>query len=123
MPLEKEKLALLDTKHLATYTLGDFTVESEVLQMFNDQCAVYMERLRSSQNTREWCEAAHSLKGAARGVGAFRVGLRAEQLEQVEDPLNHSIRSAILSLLEADLKQTKAAILRHLDISGQTAFV
>ncbi len=110
---------LLDTEFLGKYTLGNAELESEVLHMFIDQSALYLERLRSPQSSKDWFEAAHSLKGSARGIGAFVVGMRAAQLEQAEEPLNESIRTAILSLLETDLEKTRVAILRHLDISSQ----
>ena len=114
---------LLDTEFLGKYTLGNIELEREVLHMFIDQSALYLERLRAPKSSKDWFEAAHSLKGSARGIGAFVVGMRAAQLEQVDEPLNESIRSAILSLMVTDLEKTRAAILRHLDTSSQATLI
>ncbi len=114
---------LLDTSFLAKFTLGNFELEQEVLMMFVDQSALYLERLKSPQSSKDWFEAAHSLKGSARGIGAFAVGKRAAQLEQVDEPLNSSIRTAILSLLQSDLEETKIAIMRHLDVGDDAVLI
>jgi len=123
MSLKTEEPVLLDTEFLAKYTFGNYELESEVLHMFIDQAALYLERLRTPKSTREWFEAAHSLKGSARGIGAFQVGMRAAQLEKTDEPLNSSVREAILSLLEADLEKTRAAILKHLDINSDAILI
>lgn len=123
MNVKVENAELLDTEHLAKYTLGNYGLECEVLQMFIDQSALYMEKLRSSKSEKDWFEAAHSLKGSARGIGAFKVGLRAAQLEKTAEPLNESVRIAILVLLQGDLDKTKNAILSHLDIKGEAVLL
>ena len=118
-----EDPALLDTAFLGKYTLGDRMLEREVLQMFIDQTDLYLTRLQSPQSTKDWREAAHSLKGSARGIGAFRVGMRAAQLEQIAEPLLESSRCAILALLREDLDETKAAISDHVKDKSDTFFV
>lgn len=118
-----DEAALLDTEFLAKYTLGNTGLEREVLHMFIDQSALYLERLKSPETTKDWAEAAHSLKGSARGIGAFKVGMRAAQLEKIAEPLKASVRTAILCLLQKDLDETRVAILRHLDNEGPCAFV
>ena len=123
MTVTKEDADLLDTVHLAKYTMGNHELEREVLQMFIDQSMLYMERLQSPENDKDWFEASHSLKGSARGIGAFRVGMRAEQLEKTEEPLKNSVRFAILVLLQEDLEKTKKAILSHIANTAPVAFV
>lgn len=91
--------------------------------MFIDQSTLYLERLKSPKSPKDWFEAAHSLKGSARGIGAFAVGNRAAQLEQTDEPLNESVRTAILSLLASDLEKTKIAIMRHLDVSDDAVLI
>lgn len=118
-----DDLALLDTEHLGKYTRGDHKLESEILQMFVDQSVLYVERLRSPSSTKDWREATHSLKGCARGIGAFKVGMRAEQLEKIEEPLQGSVRTAILALLQRDLEETKTAILAHLQLTKPAVFI
>ena len=73
MNTKPEEALLLDTEHLKKYTLGDHALESEVLQMFLDQSKLYIKRLAIPQNAKDWGEAAHSLKGSASAVGAFKI--------------------------------------------------
>ena len=114
---------LFDIGHLAKYTMGDPALEREVLQMFLDQSDRYLARLRAPENTKDWHEAAHSLKGAARGIGAFRVGMRAAQLEKIAEPLQGSVRCAMLALLDGDLESTRTAILQHLQQSASAVYI
>ena len=69
----------LDLAHLARMTLDDRSLEREVLAMFAGQSAALMERL--SALPAEAAELAHTLKGSAMAIGAFRVTDTAEWLE------------------------------------------
>lgn len=77
--------ALIDLVHLSKYTLGDRRLEGELLSLFRSQAGVYLDRMASAKDTREWKEAAHSLKGSARGIGAWYVANHAEDAEQLMD--------------------------------------
>jgi HPt (histidine-containing phosphotransfer) domain-containing protein len=118
-----DELAILDMEHLAKYTLGDEALEKEILQLFLDQSKLYLERLTTPGHEKEWYDAAHSLKGSARAIGAFKVGKRAEQLERIVEPLHESARCAILVLLQSDLEKTKAEILNHIDYVSSAVFI
>ena len=64
----------IDLKHLARYTGGDVALNSEVLGLFTNQAAELIAKLQTVLETRDlktWKEITHSLKGAARGIGAF----------------------------------------------------
>jgi HPt (histidine-containing phosphotransfer) domain-containing protein len=70
----------IDLVHLARMTLGDRSLEREVLQLFERQTAMLVARVREGSR----CAAgalAHTLKGSARGVGAGRVACAAEAVE------------------------------------------
>ncbi len=123
MDEKSDDLAFLDTVFLGKYTLGDRLLEREVLQMFVEQTELYMARLSSPSGEKDWYEAAHSLKGSARGIGAFKVGMRAEQLEKIAEPIQESARCAILVLLREDLEQTKAAISDHVEDKSEVVFI
>jgi HPt (histidine-containing phosphotransfer) domain-containing protein len=79
----------LDSGHLARMTLGDAGLEREVLAMFSGQTVDLIARLvalasdgRPSETTSsETLALAHTLKGSARAIGAFRVGDAASALE------------------------------------------
>ena len=69
----------IDSAHLGRMTLGDAELEREVLAMFSAQAAGLIGRLQPMPS--DGIELAHTLKGSARGVGAFRVADAAECLE------------------------------------------
>lgn len=73
---------ILDRDHLARYTLGDAELEREVLQLFIGQMPQTLGHLRSSQSPKDWLQAAHSIKGAARAVGAWKLARAAETAEE-----------------------------------------
>ncbi len=62
----------VDLVHLSRYTLGERALEREVLELFCTQSVVYLERLRQAQSDQDWKDAAHSLKGSATAIGAWR---------------------------------------------------
>jgi HPt (histidine-containing phosphotransfer) domain-containing protein len=73
----------IDFGHLARYTLGDKALEHEVLQLFVAEVPVTLGRLRSADTDSAWRMAAHTIKGSARAVGAWRVAALAEEAERV----------------------------------------
>lgn len=78
-PLVPEGPAI-DFEHLARMTLGERDVEREVLELFRQQLIDLLGRLEKLP--REGVSLAHTLKGSARGVGAFAVGDSADRLER-----------------------------------------
>src|SRR5215207_3570978 len=74
----------IDLVHLARMTLGERSLEREVLQLFDRQSSLLIGRMRSAQPG-TIAAFAHTLKGSARGIGAWRVARAAEALE-VADP-------------------------------------
>jgi HPt (histidine-containing phosphotransfer) domain-containing protein len=73
----------VDLEHLSRYTLGDRALEQEVLQLFAAELPVMLERLRSANTDRAWREAAHTIKGSARAVGAWKIAGLAEEAERL----------------------------------------
>lgn len=71
----------VDLVHLARYTMGNRDLEREVLTLFARQSDIYLARLREARSAKAWAEAAHTLKGSARGIGAWQV---AEAVERAE---------------------------------------
>lgn len=92
---------ILDRDHLARYTQGDTGLEQEVLKLFIDQVPESLARLRDSRDPDAWLRAAHTIKGSARAVGAWRLADAAERAEdrcgQVEhwDDLADAIEVAV----------------------------
>jgi len=71
----------VDLVHLARHTLGNRELEREVLQIFVRQSAIYLDRIRDARTVTERQMAAHTIKGSARGIGAWKVADIAEVLE------------------------------------------
>src|SRR3954468_22970196 len=70
----------IDLVHLARTTLGDRSLEREVLQLFDRQSTILIARMRTVPPAGV-VALAHTLKGSARGIGAWRVARAAELLE------------------------------------------
>jgi HPt (histidine-containing phosphotransfer) domain-containing protein len=89
----------IDTEHLRRMTLGDASLEREVLAMFSAQAVSLIATLAALPA--DAGALAHTLKGSARAIGAFGVADAAESLE-----------AAILSGCDATepLTELKAAI-------------
>ncbi len=77
-----------DLAHLEQATNGDRALAREVLQLFDRQAEKLLTEIATAADPRTRSEAAHSLKGAARGVGAFAVADAAEAIGKGdEDPV------------------------------------
>ena len=70
----------IDLRHLFRMTLGDHALEREVLALFDRQAGLLIARMETVDPP---CVAAlaHTLKGSARGVGAWPVVRAAEAVE------------------------------------------
>ncbi|MGZ5861827.1 MAG: Hpt domain-containing protein [Methyloceanibacter sp.] len=111
-PMEARKAPSrpVDLVHLSRYTLGDRTLECEVLELFCTQSVVYLERLRAAPSDKEWKEAAHSLKGSAQAIGAWRAAVAAECAEALSAEGFSAARRASFLDIESSLGEAKAYI-------------
>ena len=71
---------VIDAAHLGHMTLGDRRLEREVLELFLRQTTIMLNRIVGAAPPLA-AAAAHTLKGSARGIGAWRVAQAAELLE------------------------------------------
>ena len=71
----------IDVDHLRRMTLGDISLEHEVLAMFAAQSAKLLDTLDTLPA--EAGALAHTLKGSAKAIGAFAVAEAAALLEAV----------------------------------------
>jgi len=74
----------IDLERLTHHTAGDADVARDVLKIFSDQTEVWTAALKSAPSPQAWRDTAHTMKGAARGVGAVELGNLAEEAERVE---------------------------------------
>jgi len=72
---------VFDREHLARYTGGEATLEAELIGLLDQQIEAQIAKLRAAETDEVWAEAAHTLKGAARGVGAMALGDACERAE------------------------------------------
>ena len=71
----------LDLAHLFRQTMGDRTLEAEILSLFSKQLAPALESFKKA-NGLERKQLAHTLKGTGRSVGAFAIADIAERMER-----------------------------------------
>jgi HPt (histidine-containing phosphotransfer) domain-containing protein len=71
----------LDLVHLSAQTFGDRALERELLELFEQQCRRLLPTIADQHASMARADAAHSLKGAARAVGAERVAAIAGAVE------------------------------------------
>ncbi len=81
---ETASLQPIDLAYLERTTFSDKDLAAEVLRLFRASAGGYLEALKSAQTPKDWYEAAHSLKGSAKAVGAFRLAELAAAAEAIE---------------------------------------
>ena len=72
--------AAFDRAYLAGVTFGDRSLERELLELFERQTTLFLERMRGAEAA-VVAALAHTLKGSAAGIGAFGVAEAAAALE------------------------------------------
>jgi HPt (histidine-containing phosphotransfer) domain-containing protein len=97
----------IDRRHLARMTLGDRSLEREVLQLFVRQTTLMLARMAGAAPALA-AASAHTLTGSARGIGAWRVARAAERLEAAAD--NAMDVNAAMDELVAASAEARAAI-------------
>ena len=102
---------LIDTTHLDKYVMGDAVLRNEILLIFNDQAITLYQRFLTAQSDEDWMDAAHALKGSARGIGAWALGDLCEAAEALMGPIQDKAnkRSAILKKIGAQVQETRLA--------------
>lgn len=107
-----EALSIIDLIHLSRQTLGDAELETELLALFQNQAQQLSRRLRGPSHPGDdrWrVDLAHTLKGSARAVGAFRVAQAAEDYEMAIRSRSGNLNEALRRLLNV-IDETQAEI-------------
>jgi HPt (histidine-containing phosphotransfer) domain-containing protein len=102
----------LDVDHLSRMTMGDRELEREVLLLFDHQTGMLAERLEGATPAVA-ASCAHTLKGSARGIGAWQLAGAAEQVERKVSDGAPELTAVIAQLIGA-VDATRRAIARHL---------
>jgi HPt (histidine-containing phosphotransfer) domain-containing protein len=72
---------VIDLVHLGRMTLGEKSLEAEVLALFDRQTDMLLTRMEQAPPAAA-AAFAHTIKGSARGIGAWRVAEAAEAVER-----------------------------------------
>jgi HPt (histidine-containing phosphotransfer) domain-containing protein len=102
---------IIDLGHLRRFTLGDQALELEILGLFIDQVPLTLQALNEARSGRDWMTAAHTLKGSARAVGAWRIADIAEHAERSVEPSDRAACEAVLKELAAAAGEARDRIL------------
>jgi HPt (histidine-containing phosphotransfer) domain-containing protein len=107
----------IDTEHLSRMTLGELSLQREVLALFDRQADILLPRIRRGAPAVA-AASAHTLKGSAVGIGAFKVARAAEAVEQAKkhgrEQAKDAAIAAAIDTLAAVLGEAKAEIARLL---------
>jgi HPt (histidine-containing phosphotransfer) domain-containing protein len=105
---------VVDFSYLEGFAAGDETLVDEVLELFREQSAIWGAMLIADHEG--WRDAVHTLKGAARGVGAVALGDACEACEatgagglpQVRDALDAALQDIAAYAHERALRSLKS---------------
>lgn len=104
----------VDLRHLAVYTEGDRTLERELAELFRLSAGRYIGALEAAADDRAWREAAHGLKGTARGIGATEIARLAAFAESLAVSGHGARRAEVLADLRRAADRVNAFFERHL---------
>ncbi|MBI1210989.1 MAG: histidine kinase [Alphaproteobacteria bacterium] len=97
----------VDYAHLGVQAAGDKAVMREVLALFVTHGEQVLAELEGAGDAKTWKMWTHTLKGSARGVGAFAVADAAADAER------HSLDKSKLEPLRAAFTEARAFIGSH----------
>lgn len=100
----------IDLAHLRRFTLGDKRLELEILGLFIEQVPLTIDALKLARTDRDWTTAAHTLKGSARAVGAWRLAKLSERAERLGGTSDRSACELVLYDIEAAAAEARAHI-------------
>lgn len=96
----------VDLVHLSRYTLGNRSLEREVLSLFLTQSTIYLQRLKDAGTDKDWMDAAHTIKGSAKSIGAWQLAQSAETAETLKSAARKSGSADVLAELERLIGET-----------------
>jgi HPt (histidine-containing phosphotransfer) domain-containing protein len=107
-PVRSSGDAIIDIEHLARMTFGEARLEAEVLALFEQQASVLLARMHDAPPAAV-AAFAHTLKGSARGIGAWCVAEAAEAVE-AHAAANPGEAACTMARLRDAVAATSAAI-------------
>ena len=98
---------VIDLVHLGRMTLGEKSLEAEVLALFDRQASMLLARMETARPAAA-AAFAHTIKGSARGIGAWQVAEAAEAVERAAD--GSADLAAAIARLAAAINETRTVI-------------
>jgi HPt (histidine-containing phosphotransfer) domain-containing protein len=87
----------IDLVHLARTTLGERSLERELLQLFEQQANLLLQRMQAAP-VEALPTLAHTLKSVARVIGAAQVARAAEAVEFIDTAIGADVTRALAAL-------------------------
>jgi HPt (histidine-containing phosphotransfer) domain-containing protein len=109
--------APIDMSHLARYTGGEKSLNAEILRLFDGQVSEMVGQLLGvleQRDAKRWREITHTIKGAARGVGAFQMGDAAAAAEPVDPATSRDRAMEVIEKLRVEGEAVQAFIADYL---------
>ena len=119
-------MSVIDLEHLHMMTSGDAALAIEVLGIFRSQSDMWGRLLDADAPQDQWADACHTIKGAARSIGAHELGETCERGERMGRGRPVSRAQAALMLGEvkdrlADVREALARTEHQLSMKGSFA--
>lgn len=108
----------VDLDHLARYTGGDRALNAEVLQLFVGQAGQLLDQLQAvldASDHKGWRHITHSIKGAARGIGAFALADMAAEAEPLDLTKDTAAALAAIGTLKLRAEAVHRFVRAYLD--------
>lgn len=102
----------IDFAYLSRQTAGDHELERELLALFAQQCVLHLRAIHGGADRQQRVDAAHTLKGAARAVGAWQVAEAADRIEEGLAGPEQKTSEAALDALALAVAEARAVIAR-----------
>jgi HPt (histidine-containing phosphotransfer) domain-containing protein len=99
----------IDLVHLSRMTLGDRALERDVLALFERQIGFLMQRIEFAEAPVA-AAAAHTLKGSAKGIGAFALARAAAEVEAAATASDAAGRAEGVISLRAAIRDASVEI-------------
>jgi len=93
---ESLEMSAVDFDYLEGFAAGDMTVVTEVLAIFRTQAEGWLVQLDDPGDG--WRDLAHTIKGAARGIGATALGDLADRGERGDAGLAPQLKALLVEV-------------------------
>ena len=108
-PLVPAAEPAIDRTHLARMTLGEKSLEAEVLALFDRQADLLLARMTDAPPTAV-ATFAHTLRGSAQGIGVWQVAAAAAAVERAASGSDRADLADAVKQLAAAIGEARAAI-------------